>query len=79
MRTVRQAKKTSSIKIPTRTYYKIRKFAKKTGRLLQDILTEAVEEYLKNRKKNFFDRWSVGGRTAPGSISEGPAGEGDQA
>ncbi|OQX78909.1 MAG: hypothetical protein B6D56_08130 [Candidatus Omnitrophica bacterium 4484_70.1] len=78
MRTVRQAKKTSSIKIPTRTYYKIRKFAKKTGRLLQDILTEAVEEYLKNREKT-FNRWSVGGRTAPGSISEGPAGEGDQA
>ena len=51
MRTVRPAKRTSSIKIPTRTYYKVREVAEKTGRLLQDILAEAVEEYLKKIKR----------------------------
>ena len=47
MRTLRPAKKTSSIKISTKTYYKVRRIAEKNGRLLQDVLTEAVEQYCK--------------------------------
>ena len=51
MRTVRPAKRTSSIKIPVKSYYKVRELAKKTGRLLQDILEEAVEEYFKKMER----------------------------
>jgi predicted DNA-binding protein len=50
MRTVKPAIKHQSVKIPVQDYYKIRELSEKTGRLLRDIMSDAIKEYLKKRK-----------------------------
>ena len=50
MRTVKPKEKTSSVKVSTNAYYKIREKALKENRIIRSMLDEAIEKYIKGKK-----------------------------